>query len=113
MALSKKVNLHVSLNYRFWEFYNFTLQYICDTAKMSENEREGLLNDGPLERYQMKFCIKTHPLLLRLKETYPEEEFYLDFSKIEYAFCKFINILKIFSTFSALLFQNKQTSKAN
>lgn len=48
------------------------------------SDLENLLNDGPLERYEMQHLIDTHPMIAKLKKRNPDS--YLGFTRIFFSF---------------------------
>eukprot|EP00826_Nyctotherus_ovalis_P035768 TRINITY_DN309_c0_g1_i34.p1 TRINITY_DN309_c0_g1~~TRINITY_DN309_c0_g1_i34.p1 ORF type:complete len:337 (+),score=118.81 TRINITY_DN309_c0_g1_i34:289-1299(+) len=53
-------------------------------AKGMTSDLENLLNDGPLERYEMEHLIDTHPMIAKLKKRNPDS--YLGFTRIFFSF---------------------------
>ncbi len=71
---------------RFWHFYRHTLASIAEELKSSgkTSDLANLLNDGPLERYEMQHLVETHHKVRKLYKLYPNN--YLRFTRIFFSF---------------------------
>ena len=67
-----KVYYHLRTQIRgeFWKDYERTRSLLLRKCKMSQTDREALLNDGSLERYMLTFLLRNDPDLIRILGTY-------------------------------------------
>ena len=101
-------NLNTPINYlivfrkdkvksRYWLFYSRTLKFVTDELKATgkTTDLESLLNDGPLERYEMQHLVETHPKILKLYKKFSDK--YLRFTRIFASFSKIHKNIRSFS----------------
>mmetsp|Transcript_10821 Transcript_10821/g.12176 ORF Transcript_10821/g.12176 Transcript_10821/m.12176 type:complete len:343 (+) Transcript_10821:465-1493(+) len=67
-----KVYYHLrnSIRSEFWRNYERTRSLLLRSCRLSNADRAALKNDGPLERYMLRFLLANDPDLIRILGTY-------------------------------------------